>query len=253
MSYNCPKNPAHLSDDSDYCSICGAKIAGDGGLSSLSSGDAFASAFNPKIGSSSNNDPVCPDCGTARLYGAKFCEVCRFNFEAGASWGSTPSYSSAPPVFEAVAQISAIVSTALEPATLTVIAESPPVPPALRSKWEAIIVSDPSLYTDPEPGVVCPLNEPELIFPLDSAENLIGRRSDKRDIHPEIPLNDPGVSHRHAKLLRQSDLSFALLDVGSTNGTQLNGKEARAGIKVALADGDSVTVGLWTRITIKRV
>jgi pSer/pThr/pTyr-binding forkhead associated (FHA) protein len=110
---------------------------------------------------------------------------------------------------------------------------------------------DPSLYADPDPQVPCPTGEPERTFPLDFAENLIGRRSDRRDIHPEIPLSDPGVSHRHAKLLRQADGSFVLLDVGSTNGTQLNGVDVREGVRTPLQDGDQITLGCWTRLTIR--
>lgn len=252
MSYNCPKNSAHLSDDSDYCSICGAKIAIDSGLTPSSSREV--SAFNSKIELNPNNDPVCPDCGTARRNGAKFCEVCRYNFVASSLWESSPQLTAAPYASILIEPIPSIVPTVVEAVSQPVIEELNPIPPVeTRSKWEAIIISDPSLYTDPEPGVVFPSNEPELVFPLDSAENLIGRRSDKRNIRPEIPLSDPGVSHRHAKLLRQTDLSFALLDVGSTNGTQVNDKEARAGVKVLLTEGDSITLGLWTRITIKRV
>ena len=70
---------------------------------------------------------------------------------------------------------------------------------------EVVAVVDPSLYVDPDPSMVLPMDEPPRTFPLDLAENLIGRRSDKRDIHPEVPLTDPGVSHRHAKLLREPD------------------------------------------------
>ena len=251
MTNNCPNNSTHVSNNSDYCSICGAKIAGDPEFSPLLHRDA--SAFNSMNEMRSNNDQFCPDCGGELRNGVKFCEACRYDFEARAPGESVPP-TPTPSVLFPVEPILASVPTVLEPTSMPVVAESSPIQPeAARSKWEAIIVSDPSLYTDLEPGVVCPPNEPELVFPLGSADNLIGRRSDKRDLHPEIPLSDPGVSHRHAKLLRQPDLSFSLLDVGSTNGTHVNGKEARAGIKVALKDGDSITLGLWTRITIKKV
>ena len=63
--------------------------------------------------------------------------------------------------------------------------------PALTPILEVVAVVDPSLYVDPDPSMVLPVGEPPRTFPLDLAENLIGRRSDKRDIHPEVPLTDP--------------------------------------------------------------
>ena len=117
--------------------------------------------------------------------------------------------------------------------------------------WEAIVAVDPALYTDPDPTMPCPVGEPERVYPLDLADNLIGRRSEKRNIFPEINLNDGCVSHRHAKIQRQPDGSFALLDVGSTNGTSLNGVEIQRGVRTPLQDGDEITLGCWTRITIR--
>jgi hypothetical protein len=126
-----------------------------------------------------------------------------------------------------------------------------PVPaPISTARWEAVVSVDASLYIDPDPGVPCPTSDPERVFPLDLAESLIGRRSDRQDIHPEIPLTDPGVSHRHAKLYRQTDGSLLILDVGSTNGTQINGIELTSGVKQALQNGDNITIGCWTRIKV---
>jgi pSer/pThr/pTyr-binding forkhead associated (FHA) protein len=123
---------------------------------------------------------------------------------------------------------------------------------AVVANWEAVVRVDASLYTDPDPAIPCPVTDPERIFPLDLAENLIGRRSDRLDIHPEIPLTDPGVSHRHAKIYREADGSLSVLDVGSTNATNVNGNEAAAGVRVSLNDGDEITIGCWTRILIRR-
>jgi pSer/pThr/pTyr-binding forkhead associated (FHA) protein len=106
---------------------------------------------------------------------------------------------------------------------------------------------------DPDPQVPCPTDEPARLYHLDFAENLIGRRSDRKDIHPEINLRDPGASHRHAKLLRQPDGSLLLLDVGSTNGTLLNGAAAPEGVPTPLKDGDEIVIGCWTRITLREV
>lgn len=118
-------------------------------------------------------------------------------------------------------------------------------------RWEARLTVDPSLNVDPDPTLPCPTGEPERVFPLDFPDNLIGRRSEKRGLFPEINVNDPCASHRHAKLQRQADGSFALLDVGSTNGTQLNGTEVQPNVLTPLKDGDQITLGCWSRITIR--
>ena len=62
----------------------------------------------------------------------------------------------------------------------------------------------------------------------------IGRLSDC-----DVVLNDDSVSRRHAELRRQGGDIF-LVDLGSTNGTKVNG----AGIRERrLVDGDLITVG----------
>ncbi len=225
MFYTCPRESAHQSEDPDYCSVCGAKI----GASTL--GTAPPPAVSGLNGTGTTAD-ICPDCGLARHAGAKFCEVCRYNFETHASaTRPAPDAASAPPLS----------------APLPI----PPAPAGTEVSWEAVVAVDPSLYADPDPQVPCPVNEPERTFPLDLAENLIGRRSDRRDIHPEVPLLDSGVSHRHAKILRQQDGGLALLELGSTNGTQLNGKDVPPGERIPLRGGDQITLGCWTRITLR--
>jgi pSer/pThr/pTyr-binding forkhead associated (FHA) protein len=80
---------------------------------------------------------------------------------------------------------------------------------------------------------------------------LLGRRDDRRDIRPEIPLGDPGTSRRHAKLMLAPDGSLQLQDLASTNGTKLNGSEVVPGSRRPLADKDEITLGRWTRITVR--
>ena len=220
MAFVCPKDPAHLSEDSDYCSVCGTKI--DAAPLSAVPAPARLNLNTPGANSAAAD---CPDCGLARHPGARFCEVCRYDFEAHTS--ANPAAPAPMP--------------ALDPAPL----------PGAGRRWEAVAVVDPSLYEEPDPAVPCPAGEPARIFPLDLAESLIGRRSDRRDIHPEVPLSDVGVSHRHAKITRQPDGSLILLDLGSTNGTALNGKEVAAGVPAPLGDGDQITLGCWTRITVR--
>jgi hypothetical protein len=58
----------------------------------------------------------------------------------------------------------------------------------------------------------------------------------------DIVLNDPNVSRRHAEVRRRGN-DFVVVDLGSTNGTKVNGD----GVKQRrLADGDEISVGNTT-------
>jgi len=48
---------------------------------------------------------------------------------------------------------------------------------------------------------------------------LVGRRDDRNSIRPQIPVLDPGVSRRHATLLRLPEGRLAITDLASANGT----------------------------------
>jgi hypothetical protein len=151
-----------------------------------------------------------------------------------------------------VAGISATADSAVAVASTPIMVTPHAVPAAdvTAGRFDAVLTVDVSLYTDPDPAVPCPTNQPERTFPLDFAENLIGRRSQSRGTYPEIPLEDPGVSHRHAKLLL-SPSGLTLLELGSTNGTQLNGRPVDAGVPTSVSVGDSISLGCWTRITVR--
>jgi predicted component of type VI protein secretion system len=56
------------------------------------------------------------------------------------------------------------------------------------------------------------------VYPLDTNEIFIGR-----DLANDISINDPEVSRRHARIFLQGN-NFILEDLGSTNGTMVNGQ-----------------------------
>ena len=58
----------------------------------------------------------------------------------------------------------------------------------------------------------------------------------------EVVVHDPGASRRHAQV-RQQGGGWTLIDLGSTNGTQLNGQTVQ---QRGLADGDRITIGTTT-------
>ncbi len=110
--------------------------------------------------------------------------------------------------------------------------------------YEVVATPDPSV--GPEVA-----GDRALVVPFDKDELLVGRRSDVRDIHPDVALDDDaGVSHRHAKLLR-AGAAFEVVDLGSANGTLLNGAELAPGVRRPLVPGDVLQVGKWTTITVR--
>jgi len=127
---------------------------------------------------------------------------------------------------------------------------SPPSPPPAPSTWELIVAVDPALDVDPDPGAPCPANVPERVVAVDR-DLLIGREDDRRDIHPDLPVADPGASRRHAKIVRSTDGTIALQDLASTNGTKLNGVDVAPGSRQTIHEGDTITLGRWTRVTLR--
>jgi hypothetical protein len=62
-----------------------------------------------------------------------------------------------------------------------------------------------------------------------------------------IHIPDPNVSRRHAEI-RPDGASYAIVDLGSTNGTELNGQRVK---HARLSDGDVIAVG-QTELTFVR-
>ncbi|MFF3015258.1 FHA domain-containing protein [Streptomyces sp. NPDC057939] len=131
--------------------------------------------------------------------------------------------------------------------------------------WSATVAPDRSYFlammqrSGPEAAALnLPAYSPEQHLPLSGGQITIGRRrastGEAPDIDLAVPPEDPGVSHQHAVLVQQPDLSWAVVDQNSTNGTTINGGEEpiQPYVPVPLSDGDRVHVGAWTTITIRR-
>jgi hypothetical protein len=67
----------------------------------------------------------------------------------------------------------------------------------------------------------------------------IGRLADAT-----VRLNDEHVSARHAEITRAANGSWLLRDAGSTNGTQLNGRQVTGDVPVS--PGDLISLGTVT-------
>ena len=80
---------------------------------------------------------------------------------------------------------------------------------------------------------------PGASFILEGEQLTVGR-----DATNEIVINDSEISRRHARLTFQGG-KYVLEDLGSTNGTFVNGQPVR---RVALTDGTRVTLGRTTLV-----
>jgi hypothetical protein len=105
-----------------------------------------------------------------------------------------------------------------------------PRPPGNLSGKPRLLVSSPDRGPD---------GSTQRTFDLTAPITILGRGTDC-----DLRLVDAGVSRHHAEL-RVEDGEVVLVDLGSTNGTFVNGQPIR---RVTLADGTQVTLGRTTLV-----
>jgi hypothetical protein len=85
-------------------------------------------------------------------------------------------------------------------------------------------------------------------YEIDKDELLIGRPDPDSETAPEITIEwDDAISRRHARIVRKGNEDY-LEDLGSTNGTKLNGVGVLPHVPQLLGNGDLVHVGSQTEI-----
>lgn len=85
---------------------------------------------------------------------------------------------------------------------------------------------------------------------------VVGRSDPTANYHPNLDLTpyggqEHGVSRRHARVLQQ-DKALYIEDLGSVNGTRINGFELEANRPYRLRDGDELEFGR-VRVTVRFV
>jgi hypothetical protein len=224
---NCPNG--HLSTSTDYCSVCGVN---------MTAGPESAAAGDPD----KSQNVVCPKCQTTQLdSNAQFCENCGHKLDEPAA-GASPQLQTA--------------------ASTTPVEVAPDTPPATGSNpsdpssgkstgaaWRIECRSFKEANADASaPGLPY---ESSFEITLKNQVTQIGRYSRKRNLLPEIACDwDEAVSHRHAKIELDAGGNVFLVDLGSTNGTMLNGKLISADTPVKLKDGDRISIGGKTALIV---
>ncbi|PFG16893.1 FHA domain-containing protein [Propionicimonas paludicola] len=265
----CPAG--HPSNQADFCDVCGLPIGGEPVAVATDAADQPAETLS------------CPNCSTANVADALFCENCGYDFTTGTLPASpdaevvtppapaeaetdqaaapspseadaaAPSPSEAEPTPAApVAEASTPVSATPSPTTAPTVLKRPPV------EWIAELWIDPDWYA--AQGSTDPLPSPGLpdIVPLIKPSSLIGRVSHSRGIFPDVDCElDTGCSRRHA-MLTTDGTRWWVEDLNSANGTFVG---AAAGPlpampipqgRVELAAGQRIYLGAWTRIVIRK-
>lgn len=149
---------------------------------------------------------ICPHCGTENLEGTLYCQKC------GVALGPVP------------------ISTRQLPDELL---------PEQRAGTDQL---------GPENVVILQVENDEtpIVVQLRS-ELVLGRVTEQSDTTTYLNLTpygaqEQGVSRRHARLLRDGKEVY-LMDLNSTNGTQLNDEPLPSSVEKRLRDGDKLTLG----------
>jgi CRP-like cAMP-binding protein len=127
---------------------------------------------------------------------------------------------------EEVAKSSESGSTGQRPATM----EQPVQPAAQGSEALAYFISKASGNA----------------FPVFKGESLIGRYDSVTGQSPEIDLTNEdsarNISRRHARIVVKDGKPFVAEEIGTMNGTYLNGQKLPTGVLTPIADGDELTL-----------
>jgi hypothetical protein len=232
----CPRG--HPTTTTDYCDVCGTPVDGSGAPTTVPAEPAaeVAAGVAARVATA---DAACPLCGAPRT--GRFCERDGYDFLTAAL---SPEAAGAAVEGDPAAEVPAAAADAGGAGFILAGAE--------RAYFDTVVAAG-----GPDAGLLqFPPQCPPRRFPLRGDRLLVGRRSRSRGIQPDIDLSappeDPGVSHSHALLLPQADGRWAVLDLGSANGTYVNssGKPIPVHVPVPLGDGDRVFLGAWTVLTV---
>lgn len=155
----------------------------------------------------------CPNCKSTNLPGTVFCTEC------GSQLISSDTL------------VTQNITTSQVRESMSQSKPSHTAPPVELNSWGSLHVLD--------TGQMLPL--------MDRNEFTIGRISDNQPIMPDIDLSPyqaygSGVSRLHA-VLKRMGTRVVVMDLGSANGTYLNGKRLNTNVEQTLNHGDIISLG----------
>jgi pSer/pThr/pTyr-binding forkhead associated (FHA) protein len=84
------------------------------------------------------------------------------------------------------------------------------------------------------------------VFPVFKSDALIGRYDSVTGSTPEVDLTQEdasrNISRRHARLVTKEGKHFVAEEIGTMNGTFLNGEKLPTGVLTPIKDGDELTL-----------
>jgi pSer/pThr/pTyr-binding forkhead associated (FHA) protein len=194
---------------------------------------------------------TCPQCGTQNLPGMAYCEHCGAPLEQEAA----PAQQGIDPVAAAASAQAQSILDSLNAGEQTPAQPEAPAEaaPEQQETTPQPVAAEPAAQA-PEPDHAPVL---ALVFPDGSSYTVandvtnVGRSDVAQNWHPELDLipfgggaPDLGVS-RHQALIQREGTTYHVVDVGSTNGTFVNGKALAYNKPVELHDGDALAFGAF--------
>ena len=112
-----------------------------------------------------------------------------------------------------------------------VVASAPPSAPRIDRSDESALADEP-----PKPRERVTLTIAGRAIPITSRRVVVGRSREC-----EVRVEDGTVSRRHFELVQDDSSAWTVVDLGSTNGTEVNGR--RVSGRKRVDDGDRITIG----------
>lgn len=87
-------------------------------------------------------------------------------------------------------------------------------------------------------------------YPLETGENIVGRKGNTSKATIQIPTDDRFMSRQHCRIsvtfLSDGSLKVTLCDYQNKNMTSVNGQTINQGDEIRLSDGNKITMGQTT-------
>ncbi len=218
-----------MSTEVDFCSNCGTQLTADGPASAPPAVTGMTAGSADAAGA--HKAETCPKCSAEREDpSSPFCGTCGYNFVTKLGG-------------DVIAADPALAAATASTASATV-AVSSSTSGQTGPRMDITITVDFSAATAPKV-------RPSLNFPLFDEESLIGRKNST--VKQTVTIEDDAVSKRHALIVRDQGGQFFIRDLNSTNGTRVNGTALVAGADQPLKEGDVITMGEFTVITVQSI